>query len=141
MVRIARIVAPGLPHHVTQRGNRRQATFFCEEDDEAYLHLMSEWCSRWNVEVWAYCVMPNHVHMIAVPVSGEGNGLVRVKPLRDMVGNWRDFLLSGVFGDERGRIRRHERTGRPWGMTGLLQRLNRHWVVSYTARSHGGKRG
>ena len=45
-------MAPGLPHHVTQRGNRRQETFFCEEDYEEYLRLMSEWCSRWNVEAY-----------------------------------------------------------------------------------------
>ena len=46
MARLARVVAPGLPHHVTQRGNRRQETFFCEEDYEQYIRLMSEWCSR-----------------------------------------------------------------------------------------------
>ncbi|WP_426377646.1 transposase [Desulforudis sp. 1031] len=71
MARIARVVAPGVPHHVTQRGNRRQQTFFCEEDYRAYLHLMAEWCSRWKVEIWAYCLMPNHVHLIAVPPSKE----------------------------------------------------------------------
>ncbi len=69
---MARVVAPGLPHHVTQRGNRRQATFFCEEDYEEYIRLMSEWCSRWHVAVWAYCLMPNHVHMIMVPKSEGG---------------------------------------------------------------------
>ncbi|MEW6574290.1 MAG: transposase, partial [Bacillota bacterium] len=53
MARIARVVAPGVPHHITQRGNRRQQTFFCEEDYRAYLHLMAEWCSRWRVEIWA----------------------------------------------------------------------------------------
>ena len=37
-------MAPGVPHHITQRGNRRQQTFFCEEDYKAYLHLMAEWC-------------------------------------------------------------------------------------------------
>lgn len=68
---MARVVAPGLPHHITQRGNRRQQTFFCEEDYRTYLHLMAEWCSRWKVEIWAYCLMPNHVHLIAVPPSKE----------------------------------------------------------------------
>ena len=72
MARLARVVAPGLPHHVTQRGNRRQETFFCEADYEDYIRLMSEWCSRWDVDVWAYCLMPNHVHMIVVPQSEEG---------------------------------------------------------------------
>ena len=72
MARIARVIAPGLPHHVTQRGNRRQQTFFCDDDYEAYLDLMSEWCRKCNVEVWAYCLMPNHVHLIAVPETEEG---------------------------------------------------------------------
>ncbi|MEO5347889.1 MAG: transposase [Magnetococcus sp. YQC-9] len=71
MARIARIVAPGLPHHVTQRGNRRQQTFFEEQDYQVYLDLMAEWCSRCGVEVWAYCLMPNHVHLIAVPRTEE----------------------------------------------------------------------
>lgn len=69
--------------------------------------------------------MPNHVHMIAVPVSGEGNGLVRVTPLLEMVGTWQDVLLSGVSGDERDRIRRHERTGRPLGHDGWVEKLER----------------
>ena len=46
MPRIARVVAPGVPHHITQRGNRRQQTFFCDEDYEVYLDLMARWCSR-----------------------------------------------------------------------------------------------
>ncbi|MBV6519664.1 MAG: hypothetical protein HCAMLNBO_02533 [Candidatus Brocadia fulgida] len=69
MSRIARAVVPEVPHHVTQRGNRRLQTFFCDEDYEAYIDLMSQWCTHWNVEVWAYCLMPNHIHLIAVPPS------------------------------------------------------------------------
>jgi putative transposase len=72
MARIARVVAPGIPHHITQRGNRRQETFFCAEDYRAYIGLMKEWCGYWKVEVWAYCLMPNHVHLIAVPPSEDG---------------------------------------------------------------------
>jgi len=72
MARIARVIAPGLPHHVTQRGNRRQQTFFHDDDYQAYLTLMSEWCSKYQVQVWAYCLMPNHVHLIAVPETEEG---------------------------------------------------------------------
>jgi len=60
MPRIARAVAVGIPHHVTQRGNRRQPTFFCEDDYQNYLSLIAEWCMRWGVEIWAYCFMPNH---------------------------------------------------------------------------------
>jgi putative transposase len=72
MARIARVVVPGRPHHVTQRGNRRQPTFFGPDDYRAYLALMAEWCGRCGVEVWAYCLMPNHVHLIAVPGSEDG---------------------------------------------------------------------
>ena len=72
MPRIARIIAPGIPHHVTQRGNRRMATFFCDEDYQVYLALMAEWCRKLNVAVWCYCLMPNHIHLIAVPETEEG---------------------------------------------------------------------
>ena len=72
MARIARIMAPGIPHHITQRGNRRQQTFFCHDDYTAYLDLMAEWCGKYHVEIWAWCLMPNHVHLIAVPESEEG---------------------------------------------------------------------
>ena len=63
---------PGVPHHITQRGNRRMETFFCDEDYEAYLGLMGERCKMHGIEVWAYCLMPNHVHLIAVPETEEG---------------------------------------------------------------------
>ncbi len=72
MARMARAVAPGFPHHITQRGNRRQPTFFSDQDFEAYLALMSEWCLKYNVEIWAYCLMPNHIHLIAVPETRDG---------------------------------------------------------------------
>ena len=72
MGQVARVVVPDYPHHITQRGNRRQQTFFAEEDYRAYLHLMSEWCSKHGVDIWAYCLMPNHVHLIGVPQSIEG---------------------------------------------------------------------
>lgn len=72
MARIARVVAAKYPHHITQRGNRRQDTFFCADDYLYYIETMSEWCERRGVEIWAYCLMPNHVHLIAVPETEEG---------------------------------------------------------------------
>ena len=72
MPRIARAVVSGLPHHVTQRGNRRMATFFCDEDYQAYLSLLMTWCGRYGVRILAYCLMPNHVHLIVVPDGEEG---------------------------------------------------------------------
>jgi len=72
MARLARVVVPGMPHHVTQRGNRRQQTFFCDDDYQAYLDLMGQWCGEHKVAVWAYCLMPNHVHLIVVPKTEDG---------------------------------------------------------------------
>ena len=63
-----------MPHHVTQRGNRRQTTFFSDDDYRAYLDLMAESCEEFKVAVWAYCLMPNHVHLILVPAAAEGLG-------------------------------------------------------------------
>ena len=72
MPRIARIVGPGLPHHVTQRGNRRMQTFFCNDDYREYLSLVGQWCGRFGNRILAYCLMPNHVHLIIVPESADG---------------------------------------------------------------------
>ncbi|ALC18201.1 transposase [Desulfuromonas soudanensis] len=60
MARIARVVASGLPHHVTQRGNRRQTTFFTVDDYRYYLDQLTEWCACHDVLIWSYCLMPNH---------------------------------------------------------------------------------
>lgn len=71
MARIARVVVPGYPHHVTQRGNRRQTTFFNQKDYSFYRGLMARWCRHYQAEVWAYCLMPNHVHLVVVPSTEE----------------------------------------------------------------------
>ena len=71
MARLARLVIPGMPHHVTQRGNRRQQTFFSGEDYASYVELMAEWCREEGVDIWGYCLMPNHIHLIAVPRTEE----------------------------------------------------------------------
>ena len=72
MARLARVVAPGYPHHITQRGNRRQPTFFEDSDYSFYLALLRDRCRKERVEIWAYCLMPNHVHLIVVPETEEG---------------------------------------------------------------------
>jgi putative transposase len=64
MARSARIVVPHLPHHVTQRGNRREAIFFEDGGHEVYRDLLAEQTQKAQVEVWAHCFMPNHVHLI-----------------------------------------------------------------------------
>jgi putative transposase len=72
MARLARIVVPDCPHHVTQRGNRREPIFFESGDQEIYRDLLAEHCSKSSVAVWAYCLMPNHVHLILTPSDVEG---------------------------------------------------------------------
>jgi putative transposase len=72
MARLARFVVPGLPHHVTQRGNGRARTFFGAKDYALYRDLLAENCRNAGVEVWAWCLMPNHVHLVLVPRESEG---------------------------------------------------------------------
>ena len=72
MARLSRIVVPDLPHHVTQRGNRRQPLFVEPGDYALYRDLMAERCRANAVACWAYCLMPNHVHLILVPATADG---------------------------------------------------------------------
>jgi len=72
MARLARVVIPGLPHHVTQRGNGRARTFFGDDDYALYRDLLAASCRAAEVEVWAWCLMPNHVHLILVPSDADG---------------------------------------------------------------------
>jgi putative transposase len=103
MARIARVVAPGYPHHITQRGNRRQTVFFSDEDYVIYKSLMAAFCARHGVEIWAYCLMPNHVHMIAVPKEKDslraaiGEAHRRYTRLINFRENWRGYLWQGRF--------------------------------------------
>jgi len=103
MARLARVVVPGYPHHITQRGNRRLQTFFCDEDYEAYLALIAEWCSRLGVEIWFYCLMPNHVHLIAIPESQDslrraiGEAHRRYTRRINFREEWRGHLWQGRF--------------------------------------------
>ncbi|KUK52129.1 MAG: Transposase [Desulfotomaculum sp. 46_296] len=210
-------MAPGVPHHVTQRGNRRQQTFFCDEDYKAYLHLLAQWCSQWKVEIWAYCLMPNHVHLIVVPPSKEAltraiaethrrytsrvnlregwtghlwqgrfssfplseahlysaasyvernpvraglvkepwqypwssaaahlagydNQLVRVGPLLEMFGDWREYLTRDIPEEDVHVLLRHERTGRPLGDETFLVGLEEALGQSLQPRKRGPRR-
>jgi putative transposase len=103
MPRLARVVIAGIPHHVTQRGNRRQQTFFSNDDYETYRELMAEWCAACGVTVWAYCLMPNHVHLIAVPERPEslrlaiGEAHRRYTRRVNFREGWRGHLWQGRF--------------------------------------------
>jgi len=72
MARLARAVFPGLPHHVTQRGNGRAQTFFGDADYALYRDLLATHCAAAEVEVWSWVLMPNHVHLILVPSDPDG---------------------------------------------------------------------
>lgn len=67
MPRFKRLVVPGYPHHVTQRGSRRQLTFFDDADYSIYRDLLAEQLPKADVDLLAYCLMPNHVHLILIP--------------------------------------------------------------------------
>jgi putative transposase len=67
MARFRRLVVPGYPHHITQRGVRRQTTFFDELDYKRYLHIARSLLGDASLEIWTYCLMPNHIHAVVVP--------------------------------------------------------------------------
>ena len=67
MPRSARAVAVDYPHHIIQRGNNREPVFFDDRDRQSYLSYLKHYTQKFDVSVWAYCLMPNHVHLLAVP--------------------------------------------------------------------------
>ena len=103
MARLARVVLPGYPHHITQRGNRRQDVFFKESDYECYLELLKEWCQIEKIEIWAYCLMTNHVHLIVMPENSSNLGKAigevhrRYTRMINFRENWKGYLWQGRF--------------------------------------------
>ena len=103
MTRLARMVVSGLPHHVTQRGNRRESIFFEDGDQEIYRDLLGEQARKADVEVWAYCLMPNHVHLILNPRHAEGLGRAvgeahrRYTNFINARGRWTGHLFQSRF--------------------------------------------
>jgi putative transposase len=104
MPRLARIVMPDVPHHVTQRGNRRLPIFFCDDDRRAYLGLIAGACAAHATRCLAWCLMDNHVHLILVPNSADGlratlgeahRRYTRAINFRE---GWRGYLFQGRFG-------------------------------------------
>ncbi len=67
MPRSARLVFPGVPHHITQRGTDRQTTFFTNADRRVYLDLLALHSAESELRVLAYCIMSNHIHLVAIP--------------------------------------------------------------------------
>jgi putative transposase len=71
MPRISRAIVIGYPHHVTQRGNYRQTVFAETADYDQYLTLLAQYAPQCDLEIWAYCLMPNHIHMVCVPQQAD----------------------------------------------------------------------
>jgi putative transposase len=92
-----------MPHHVTQRGNRRQPTFFNDGDHAAYLERMAQSCGERGVEIWSYCRMPNHIHLVAVPSTKDalrwaiGAAYERCTRRISFREKWRGYLWQGRF--------------------------------------------
>jgi putative transposase len=103
MARLARIVVPVFPHHVTQRGNRREAIFFEDGDHEIYVDLLAEQTLKADVAVWAYCLMPNHVHLIMMPKRADDLGRAvgeahrRYTNFINARGRWTGHLFQSRF--------------------------------------------
>ncbi|MBU4581922.1 MAG: transposase [Proteobacteria bacterium] len=71
MPRVSRAIAVGYPHHITQRGNYRQTVFAEESDYTRYLEFLAGFAPKYGLDIWAYCLMPNHIHIVGVPGSQE----------------------------------------------------------------------
>ena len=102
MTRIARVVAVGYPHHIIQRGNRRQKVFFNDNNRLLYLKLLKEQGDLYGLEYWAYCLMDNHVHLVAVPNKVDSfqafakTNWRYTKAINEYHG-WRGYLWQGRF--------------------------------------------
>lgn len=103
MPRIARFVWSGVPHHVTQRGNRRGQVFFSDADHQTYLALLREYTVKYEVAVLAYCLMPNHVHLVLVPAAGDSLPIA-LRPLHlryaqrvNRMKNWKGHVWQGRY--------------------------------------------
>ena len=99
MPRIARIVIPDVPYHITQRGNNRQDVFFVDQDRQVYLSLLKTQSDLYGLAILGYCLMCNHVHLVAIPS--------RIDSLARAVGRT-NYLYTRYIN------RLHERTGHLW---------------------------
>lgn len=103
MARIARIVVPGFPHHIVQRGNRCQKVFFSDDDRKLYLEYLKIYAIPEGIHFWAYCLMDNHVHFIAVPdredsfACGFAEAHRRYTRTINFREGWRGYLWEGRF--------------------------------------------
>ena len=128
MARIARVVAEQYPRHITQRGNRRQDTFFCDTDYWYYTQLMADVMDEQCLLAPTRYIERNPVKagLVSLPedypwssakahIQGKDDDLVKVAPLLEMVDDWQQFLSADASDKHCALLQRHERTGRPLG--------------------------
>lgn len=103
MARLPRVVVPGCPHHLIQRGNRRQPVFFSDEDRAFYLILLKRQIEKFGISLWAFCLMENHVHMVAVPRAKDsfaraiGEAHRKYTEVINTREDWKGYLWQGRF--------------------------------------------
>lgn len=103
MARLPRLVVPGYPHHLTQRGVRSMAVFASDDDRISYLSFVADECKRHGVDVLAWCLMTNHVHFIAVPKAEQslarafGEAHRRYTRMKNFAEGVRGYLFQGRF--------------------------------------------
>jgi putative transposase len=99
MPRCARLVFPGVPHHITQRGTDRQTTFFTNADRRVYLELLALHSAEAGVRLLAYCLMSNHIHLLAIPERENSLAIA----MRRLHGRYAQYLNA-----------RRQRSGHLW---------------------------
>lgn len=103
MARQARITLDYTPHHITQRGNRGEPIFFEKGDFQAYLDILTEQCERFDVKIASYCLMPNQIHLLAIPKEGAllaraiGETHRRYTNMINKRNDWRGHLFQDRF--------------------------------------------
>jgi putative transposase len=146
LARIARVVVTGLPHHITQRGNRREPVFFAADDDRLY-RLIATAAGRAGAAVWACCLMPNgedrlratfaevhrrytgainaRFHSTGYLFQGEDDELATGAPLRALIRDFAGFLAAPADPVATARIERAPTIGRPLGAPEWIAMLER----------------
>jgi len=99
MARLPRLIVPGVPMHIIQRGNNREACFFSDQDYTVYLDKLKDYSKKYDVSVHAYVLMTNHVHLLVTPHTDHG-----ISQLMQSLGRYYVRYINSVY----------DRTGTLW---------------------------
>jgi putative transposase len=99
MARIGRVVVPGVPHHITQRGVRSQDIFWGDADRTEYIQILKIQAGRYGIKIIGYCLMTNHVHLVAIPEEkgSFGDGIGEAHRLYTRAINFREGVRGHLF--------------------------------------------